>query len=512
MSEEQLKEKQRFDAHLRQLSECVYPAVEDGFDRELAKLRRVDEDVRSNLDEFYTATLGSSMAKNRFADVKPNEGTIVRLRETNASGDGTYINANYIDAREKFNVPFVYIATQAPMKNTVLDFWRMVYENDSAFIVMLCAVKENGKGKSETYWPPRGETYDMGLVSVTVVAENTRQDSVHRRMLLRSVRGDEKEVHQMQYVAWPDQGVPHSSATLMEMIQAMAKSPRSTQSPIVVHCSGGVGRTGVFIGMHIALAQFQLGQANISIPRIVRFMKACRSGMVRRKDQYLFLYYAVQREMERMILSEKTGVNLLDGRSCLAPAVTKLEASTPPAAQMASPLIMMMPAPGGHRRFTSLLAPFRSSSTAASPERRSAPIQITHSRNAEEDAAAMESYLHRASPMPSLPRSVSSSLPFEASLEVSRSQPGVSLNASPTNFAINNPREPESPQWRQLSAYHSSVSQASESVPPLAHPSSLLQEELLRQQRTNRLKRFSPSMAYHPSSGRSSAETASNAF
>ncbi|KPA81628.1 putative tyrosine specific protein phosphatase [Leptomonas pyrrhocoris] len=517
MSEEQLKEKQRFDAHLRQLSERVYPAVEDGFDRELAKLRRVDEDVRSNLDEFYTASLGSSMAKNRFSDVKPNEGTIVRLREISASGDGTYINANYIDARKKFNVPFVYIATQAPMKNTVLDFWRMVYENDCAFIVMLCAVKENGKGKSETYWLRRGETYDMGLVSVTVVAENAREDLVHRRLLLRSVRGDEKEVYQMQYVAWPDQGVPESSATLMEIIQAIAKSPRSTQSPIVVHCSGGVGRTGVFIGMHIALAQFQLGQASISIPRIVRFMKACRSGMVRRKDQYLFLYYAVQREMERMILSEKTGVNLLEGRPRLVPTVTKTEAS-PPTARMASPLIMAMPAPDGHRHFRNLLAPFRSGSSVTSPMRRSAPTAITNSRQTDEDVAAMENYLYRASPASSMPRSGSTSIrdehaPFEAShvQQLPQPQPSQSPNMSPTNLATTIPREPE-PQWRQRSLFRSSASHVSENVTPLTHPSSRLQEELSRQQQANRIKRFSPSSAYRANLALSLAGAVPNEF
>ncbi|KPI90607.1 putative Tyrosine specific protein phosphatase [Leptomonas seymouri] len=509
MSEEQLKEKQRFDAHLRQLSERVYPAVEDGFDRELAKLRRVDEDVRSNLDEFYTASLGSSMAKNRFADVKPNEGTIVRLREASASGDGTYINANYIDAREKFNVPFVYIATQAPMKNTVLDFWRMVYENDCAYIVMLCAVKENGKGKSETYWPPRGEMYDMGLVSVTVVAENVRQDSVHRRILLRSVCGDEKEVYQMQYVAWPDQSVPQSSATLMEMIQTIAKSPHSTRSPIIVHCSGGVGRTGVFIGMHIALAQFQLGQASISIPRIVRFMKSCRSGMVRRKDQYLFLYYAVQREMERMILSSKTGINLLDGRPRLAPMVTKMEVS-PQTAQMAPPLIMAMPARGGQRRFPNLLARFRLGTLAASPKRLPMPIQTASLRNTDEDTTAMESYLHRTNSQPSQPRSASAGNLFEhVPLDASRSQPSHSQSASPTNFLTTIPCGPEPKRWYH-NLFQSSVSQASENMAPFNRPSSQLQEELLRQQHANRIKRFSPSLASRTNHGVSFPGTASN--
>ncbi|CAG9584090.1 putative tyrosine specific protein phosphatase [Leishmania major strain Friedlin] len=491
MCEKQLKEKQRFDVHLRRLGERVYPSTEDGFDRELAKLRRIDACVRSNLDEYYSASLGSSMAKNRFSEVKPNEGTIVRLSETGSQGDGTYINANFIDAREKFKVPFVYIATQAPMKNSVLDFWRMVYENDSAFIVMLCAVKENGKIKSETYWPPRGAAYDMGVLSVTLVAENMRPDSVHRRLLLRSVRGDEKEVYHMQYVAWPDQGVPQSSVTLMEMINTIAKSPRSTQSPIVVHCSGGIGRTGVFIGLHIALAQFQLGQANINIPCIVRHLKACRTGMVQRKDQYIFLYYAVQREMERMLLSQKAGVNLLDSRSRLAAAAaTRAE---PAPTQIASPLIMPMPVQTRGRHMFSIFAPLRSSTSANPTELRSTPIQVPENRNAEDDAATLENYLQAVGSSPSLGRSPSLSNPVDRSFSVEAlHHPFRQTSLSPPSLSNSIPREPDVHR-RQVGTSRSSTSYMSESATPLLRATSLLREELARQQQANRVKRFSPS-------------------
>ncbi|GET93634.1 tyrosine specific protein phosphatase, putative [Leishmania tarentolae] len=492
MCENQFKEKQRFDARLRRLGERVYPSMEDGFDRELAKLRRFDAYIRSNLDEYYTASLGSSMAKNRFPDVKPNEGTIVRLNETSSHGDGTYINANYIDARVKFKVPFVYIATQAPMKNTVLDFWRMVYENDSAFIVMLCAVKENGKIKSETYWPPRGAAYDMGVLSVTLVAENMRPDSIHRRLLLRSVRGDEKEVYHMQYVAWPDQGVPHSSVTLMEIINAIAKLPRSTQSPIVVHCSGGIGRTGVFIGLHIALAQFQLGQARISIPSIVRYLKACRTGMVQRKDQYIFLYYAVQREMERMILSQKVGVNLLDSRPRLeTPTATR---AAPGSTQMASPLIMPMPVQHRGRDVFSIFRRLRPSTSASPADLPSVPIQISANHNAEDHAAVMENYLQRAGSSPSLGRSPSRKNPVDRSFSVEAlHHPFRQTSLSPTSISNSITREPDV-HSRHASLSRPSTSYMSGNPKPPLRATSLLEEELARQQQANRVKRFSPSL------------------
>ncbi|KAG5464386.1 hypothetical protein LSCM1_00570 [Leishmania martiniquensis] len=493
MLNEQIRVKQRFDVHLLHLRERVHPTFEDGFDRELAKLRRVDAYVRSNLDEFYSASLGSSMAKNRFPDVKPNECTIVRLSTTSSHGDGTYINANYIDAREKFNVPFVYIATQAPMQNTVPDFWRMVFENDSDFIVMLCAVEESGKVKSEAYWPPRGETYDLGLLSVTLVAECRRQNWIYRRLLLYSIRGKEKEVDHMQYLTWPDQGVPKSSLTLMEMIDVIAKSPRSMRSPIVVHCSGGVGRTGVFICLHIALTQFQLGQTNISIPRIVRYLKACRSGMVRRKDQYIFLYYAVQREMARIILSQKVGVDLLNSRPRLVlPTVTRAD---PVPTQIAAPLLTPLPVPAQRRYMSSIPKPLCPQASAYPTELRSAPIQIPQKRNAENDVVTMENYLQRAVPSLRLGHSPGMSDPAR------RSPPTEALHSPPQAPPPSYPHpnstlcEPDI-QWRHAGIPRSSTSRLWDSMTPSFPASSLLQVELARQRQANRMKRFSPSLAY----------------
>lgn len=283
------------------LGQRQVPNARDGFDDEFDALCGVDDRVKSNPDEYYSGSLASNMSKNRYRDVLPNEGTRVVLEPVTARGDGDYINANYVDARRLFGVPFVYIAAQAPTKGSIGDFWRMVWENNSAFIVMLCAEVESGKNKSARYFPDReGGMIYCGAVSVVLETENRRQDTVFRSCLVRNENGQERRVFHMQHIRWPDQGIPHSSHGLIEMIAALGKSPLSTQTPIVVHCSGGIGRTGVFIALHVALALFQL-ERPISVPRIVQYLKYCRTGMVQRKDQYLFLYYAVLREMEKMI-------------------------------------------------------------------------------------------------------------------------------------------------------------------------------------------------------------------
>ncbi|ORC90343.1 putative tyrosine specific protein phosphatase [Trypanosoma theileri] len=314
MSIEQKRIARGLHDHLRRLSQRIPGGNGDGFDEEMNELRAVDHRVQSNLDEFYTSSLATNMSKNRFTEVRANETTRVRLQPLKEMDPNPYINANYIDGRELFDLPFTYIATQAPLQNTILDFWQMVYENKVVFIVMLCAELESGKVKSEVYWPEKGKEMDFGFLHVVSVSETHVFDLVFRTFLLCTPHGEKRYVQHMQYIGWPDQGIPNTSAPLMEIIQTIGKSEASIQTPIIVHCSGGIGRTGVFIALHIALAQFQLERKEIDIKHIVHTLKLTRSGMVQRKDQFLFLCYAVLREMDRMILSAEKGVDLLKMR------------------------------------------------------------------------------------------------------------------------------------------------------------------------------------------------------
>lgn len=65
----------------------------------------------------------------------------------------------------------VYISTQAPVPLSVADFWRMVWEQRSSIIVMLTALRERDRVKSDAYWlddpeqqPLRCGQFDVRLV------------------------------------------------------------------------------------------------------------------------------------------------------------------------------------------------------------------------------------------------------------------------------------------------------------------------------------------------------------
>ena len=81
--------------------------------------------------------------KNRYANVIAYDHSRVILQNAGGGGDGgdgsDYINANYMDGYRKQNA---YIATQGPLPETVCDFWRMVWEQSAASIVMMTKLEE----------------------------------------------------------------------------------------------------------------------------------------------------------------------------------------------------------------------------------------------------------------------------------------------------------------------------------------------------------------------------------
>jgi len=119
---------------------------------------------------------------------------------------------------------------------------------------MLAKIFEGGKEKVSQYWPDEKETpIVFGEYSITLQDIEIKKENTTRRIELKHIQSNTiKKVVQLHYTAWPDHGVPDSTKTFLELIE-MSHDNNLNKSPIVVHCSAGVGRTGTFIAVDYLL-------------------------------------------------------------------------------------------------------------------------------------------------------------------------------------------------------------------------------------------------------------------
>ncbi|XP_037034336.1 tyrosine-protein phosphatase non-receptor type 4-like isoform X2 [Bradysia coprophila] len=310
-----------------------------------ALLSQYEQLYRKNSDLAITeAKKTENLAKNRYRDISPYDCTRVVLIK---SESGDYINANYVNMEIPEGGVNRYIATQGPLSTTTTDFWRMVQQESSHLIVMLTTVMERGRPKCHQYWPLLGEELDMGnSFSVKCLSEEADETGsfVFRELVLcDKCSGENRLIQHMQYLAWPDHGVPSDPQLFLdftEKVRAVRKKslleeidlslkhmrlmgsdrcgdselpcgigsedgespeelvlPPSTSihqymsaanPPVIIHCSAGIGRTGVLILMDTALALMDAREPVYPLD-IVQGMRDQRACMVQNVSQYRFV-------------------------------------------------------------------------------------------------------------------------------------------------------------------------------------------------------------------------------
>ncbi|XP_039212073.1 receptor-type tyrosine-protein phosphatase delta isoform X39 [Crotalus tigris] len=245
---------------------------------------------KAHTSRFISANLPCNKFKNRLVNIMPYESTRICLQPIRGVEGSDYINASFIDG---YRQQKAYVATQGPLAETTEDFWRMLWEHNSTIVVMLTKLREMGREKCHQYWPAeRSARYQYFVVDP--MAEYNMPQYILREFKVTDARdGQSRTVRQFQFTDWPEQGVPKSGEGFIDFIGQVHKTKEQfgQDGPISVHCSAGVGRTGVFITLSIVLERMRY-EGVVDIFQTVKMLRTQRPAMVQTEDQYQFCYRA----------------------------------------------------------------------------------------------------------------------------------------------------------------------------------------------------------------------------
>ena len=213
----------------------------------------------------------------RYCNIVPYDKTLVPM------GNGNFLNASIIPLIEKTDSGTLdslnVIISQAPIFSGHIDtrnrMWRCVFEHNVKTIAALAKVEEGYTGCCQYFplslrqpvleWASGDEQVKVTLLKKPVKLAPGLELRELRVEIPNEVEA--KNVHHFLYNKWPNYGVPDSTSEVTLMAEKILErqvtkcKPRGMPSiPLLIHCSGGVGRSGVFATILAALA---LGKKNV---------------------------------------------------------------------------------------------------------------------------------------------------------------------------------------------------------------------------------------------------------
>jgi len=138
--------------------------------KEYKILKEKEKSKRYSVSHFLTSSLPKNMSKNRYPNYLAYESTRVKIhcdlcsnisegKKCDHDLHDDYINGNFVTSplREK-----TFIACQGPLPNTMIHFWKMIWQHDISLVLMLTLLEESGTVKCHAYFPTNNDVMKIG--------------------------------------------------------------------------------------------------------------------------------------------------------------------------------------------------------------------------------------------------------------------------------------------------------------------------------------------------------------
>ncbi len=242
--------------------------------------------------------------KDRYKDVLPFSESRVHL----SPAPSDYVNASWLPNFDGSN-PRAFIASQGPLRSTLGDHWDMIVDNNVKAVFAIGNVSEGTVEKFAQYWPVEGELHVSSARHGDIVICLEKQFQVSPHMILRQLQvrcgtaGSSSAIHHYHFTSWPDYSAMEPSHFLELAGRMRFWRMHASSSPILVHCSAGVGRTGCAITLCNVIEDLEVqlrdARQNISSNRSISILEHAihlrryRMYMLQTTSQYVSVYRTV---------------------------------------------------------------------------------------------------------------------------------------------------------------------------------------------------------------------------
>ncbi|KAK7101765.1 hypothetical protein V1264_020096 [Littorina saxatilis] len=266
----------------------------DYIDTEFKKLQQMK--VLLSKPNHTEAEKEENINKNTDVTVLPDDTHLVYLTY-HVRGRNQYINAVYAPTffRRKG-----CILTQLPLRDTFVDFWRLIVGNDVTTVFSLGS-EISQSDTDEVYWPRhKGQAMTYGPFNVTLHAHNCLGPHLTSYKLSVVAEGASKasELYLHRYSGWAKE-LPADVTDFTQLLCLLTQSDSNDASsaPVVLQCRDGASRCGIVRALADVINRMT-SDGQVDVYTAVKHVQNVRPQSVLSVKQYRFVYHVIHRYAE----------------------------------------------------------------------------------------------------------------------------------------------------------------------------------------------------------------------